>query len=495
MIEQSVNEKETYEVAKQWFSALKQGNVEVALSCLADDVEWLNYTIIPGFNDIMPWIGTYHGVEQVIETFQIFTGLVDVKFEELVKLAVQGEEAAGVIDERSIVKATGLEFEIEFVQWLTIRNGKIVRWKSYTDPSSIIRALRGDLRKRLAEAVENDDLEATKNLLKHGADPNSRNPNNGLTVLMIAAGKANAEMVEILLDAGADVFAVDSGAGASALHKACQGGSVEVVRLLVEAGAFVDCQAAATGHTPLVEALWFKYPDIVEYLLAKGAGLNINTHYGFTLLEHFQYALNVNVIGKDKLLQADKLLKERQQSDEEKIQSQKLMAAVTSNDVATVRQLIQSGVDVDERYPILNGFNDYHTPLLVAARDGHTEIVLELLKAGADVNATEPTFGAVPLHKAVYNGHADITKILVEQPGVDTNFQGLTNGYTPLHDAIWHGFADCARILIEAGARLELKGHDDKTPLDMAIEVFGSNHEVVQLIQSKLSNQELAQAA
>jgi ketosteroid isomerase-like protein len=58
------------------------------------------------------------------------------------KLVVDGEEAAGVIHEISLVKDTGLEFEIEFIQWLTIRNGKIVRWKSYTDPSQIILALK-----------------------------------------------------------------------------------------------------------------------------------------------------------------------------------------------------------------------------------------------------------------------------------------------------------------------------------------------------------------
>ena len=495
MNEQSVNETKTYEIAKQWFSAMAQGNVEAALNCLADDVEWVNYTIVPGFNDIMPWIGTYHGVEQVLETFKIFTDLVDVKLEEVTKLVVQGENAAGFVHERSLVKATGLEFEIEFVQWLTIRNGKIVRWKSYTDPSSIIVALRGDLRKRLVEAVENEDLEATKSLLKQGADPNSRNPENGLTVLMMAAGQANAELVKILIDAGADLFAVDSGAGTSALHKACQGGSVEVVRLLVEAGAFVDWVAPTTGHTPLMDALWFKWPAIVEYLLEVGAGLKLSTHYGFSLMEHFEYELNVNTIGKDKLLQAEKMLKERQKSDEEKIQIQKLMAAVNSNDIATVKQLIQSDVDVDERYPMLNGFNDAHTPLLVAARDGHTEIVAELLKAGADVNAIEPTFGAVPLHKSVYNGHAEITKMLVEQPGIDINFQGATNGYTPLHDALWHGYSECAEILINAGARLDLKGHDGKTPLAIAIDTFGPEHAVVKLIQSKLSKLELVQAA
>lgn len=142
MVDKS-NEESTREVARQWFDALTRGDAETLFSLLADDVEWINYTIVPGMNDIMPWIGTYHGVEQVAKTFEIFIGLCDVQLEELVKLSVDGEEAAGVIHERSVVKATGLEFEIEFVQWLTVRNGKIVRWKSYTDPSPIIVALRG----------------------------------------------------------------------------------------------------------------------------------------------------------------------------------------------------------------------------------------------------------------------------------------------------------------------------------------------------------------
>lgn len=99
---------------------------------------------------------------------------------------------------------------------------------------------------------------------------------------MIAAGQANAEMVKTLLDAGADLFVVDSGAGASALHKACQGGSLEVVKLLVEAGAYVDWVAPTTGHTALMDALWFKYPDIVQYLLDHG--VETESEYSLWLL-------------------------------------------------------------------------------------------------------------------------------------------------------------------------------------------------------------------
>lgn len=339
---------------------------------------------------------------------------------------------------------------------------------------------------QLIDAVQNNQLSEVQKLLATGANPNTRDATSGLTVLMMAAGQANPPLTQLLLEAGAEAVAVDTRAGASVLHKACQGGSVEVVRLLVEAGAFVDAVAPTTGHTPLMDALWFKWPDIVQYLLNHGAGLNLYTHYGFSLQQHFEYELNVNVIGRERLLEAEKMLNQRRESDQQQVESQQLMAAVNNDDLATIQQLIQSGVEIDQRYPMVNGFNDHHTPLLVACRDGHTEIAVALLKAGADVNAVEPVFGAVPLHKAVYNGHADITQILVEQPGINLNYQGATNGYTALHDSLWHGYDQCAEILINVGANLELRGHDGKMPLDIATEVFGADHQIVQLIQSKL---------
>jgi uncharacterized protein len=327
----------------------------------------------------------------------------------------------------------------------------------------------------LAAVIDRDERRVIA-LLNGGVDPNARDARSGLTALMIAAGQADLTTVRLLLSAGADVFTGDRYAGATALHKACQGGSLEVVRELVEAGAFIDAVAPTTGHTPLMDALWYKFPDIAKYLLECGVGLNLSTHYGFTLQEHFAYELNVNTIGKDRLLVAEQYLKERLRSDEEKSVGHRLMAAVTSGDAGTVAALINEGATVDERFPILNGFNDAHTPLLVAARDGHTEIAGLLLAAGADVNATEPTFGAVPLHKAVYNGHTALTRMISVWPGVNLDFQGATNGYTPLHDAIWHGYEECTRILLDAGARLDLRGHDGKAPLDLSVEVFGGEH-------------------
>lgn len=139
----SPTEHSTRDVAERWFAALTGGDIQTALTLLADDVEWINYKAVPGYNDEMPWIGTRHGPAEVLASFQTFIGVCDPQDERLMKLAVDGDEAAGVIAEKGIVRATGLAYEIEFIQWLTVRDGKIVRWKSYTDPSSIERAILG----------------------------------------------------------------------------------------------------------------------------------------------------------------------------------------------------------------------------------------------------------------------------------------------------------------------------------------------------------------
>jgi ankyrin repeat protein/ketosteroid isomerase-like protein len=494
----------TRAVAERWFAALTSGDFPTALDCLADDVEWINYAAVPGYNDDMAWIGTTRTKQGVIDSLGVFTGAVEVGTEELVRLSVDGQNAAGVIHEESVVRANGLPFEIEFVQWLTVRGGKIVRWKSYTDPSQIVRALRGSgdpgggqttdpVRERhtsraLIDAVLAADAAESARLLAEGADPDTRDPQSGLTALQIAACQADPSTVRALLAAGADPLTADTRGGATALHKACQGGSVEVARLLVEAGAFVDAVAPTTGHTPLMDALWYKYPDLVEYLLAQGAGLKVFTHYGFSLQQHFDYELNVNTRGKDLLLLAEQHVVDRRAGDEAAVQAQQLMAATAAGETDRVRELLEAGAAVNEVAPRLNGFNDGHTPLHVAARDGHTAIVALLLGAGADVNAVEPCFGAVPLHKAVYNGHADITALLVGREGVDLDFQGATNGYTPLHDALWHAYEDCARVLMDAGARTDLAGHDGKTAPELAAEVFGEEHPLTTDLRAAAAN-------
>jgi ankyrin repeat protein/ketosteroid isomerase-like protein len=474
----------TREVVGKYFTALENGDLPAAMALLSPEVDFE----LPKneWNAVIPYLGRHHGRDEVEKAFGVRAESTRTLDYAMRDMWADGDTAVAVVYTKAAAAHNDREYVVEDSHVLRVGDdGLIASWKVFFDPNEEIAAFTADDAERLVAAAWAGDTAAVGRILDAGAAVDHRDPASGLTPLMIAAGRADVALVRLLLDRGANVFDTDSGAGATALHKACQGGSVEIARLLVEAGAFVDAVAPTTGHTPLFDAVWFKYPDLVGYLLDQGAGLNVPTHYGFSLQQHFDYEVGVNTTGKDDMDRAAQYYEARKADDQRRTGEQALMAAVTAGDVDEVRRLIVAGAKVDERFPVVNGFNDAHTPLLVAARDGHAQAVKLLLEAGADVNAVEPTFGAVPLHKAVYNGHADSTRMIAERPGVDLDFQGATNGYSPLHDALWHGYEECAQVLVNAGAALDRVGHDGKTPLALAREVLGPSHPLTELIADR----------
>ncbi len=138
-----------------------------------------------------------------------------------------------------------------------------------------------------------------------------------------------------------------------------------------------------------------------------------------------------------------------------------LMTAVINNDIRSVQNLIQKGVDVNE----LDANQD--APLVIAAYKGYTEIVRKLLEAGADVAAVDPEMKATALHAAAYAGRTEAARLLIAYK-IDIDKQGPYNGYTALHDAIWQNNVETAKVLIDAGARLDIKSKDGQTALEMA---------------------------
>jgi ankyrin repeat protein len=59
------------------------------------------------------------------------------------------------------------------------------------------------------------------------------------------------------------------------------------------------------------------------------------------------------------------------------------------------------------------------TPLFIAAQNGHTEIITELIKYGADVSICRD-HDTSPLFMACQEGHEKIVKILIDN-GADVN--------------------------------------------------------------------------
>jgi len=345
----------------------------------------------------------------------------------------------------------------------------------------------GNLETGLLAAVREDDLQAATDLISRGADVNRRGP-LAYTPLMIAAGLGCVQMTDILLAAGADVHALDSSLGASPLHKAAQSGVVDVARLILDHGAFINLQSATVGHTPLIDAVWSKKPAMVKFLVERGAAVTIKTHYQGTVFDFIGtevcWTAGFTTPEEENWGRAIRpMLEDKQRRDEQAVNAQSLMQAVLKNDLAEVKRLIVSGVDVNEVSPVVGSGNDGQTPLLVACFNGFTDIVRELIDAGANPKIVDYLLKATPLHKAAFAGHPGPLQLLLEQGLVEVHAQGPYNGYTAMHDAVWHGHKEAAQVLIDANVRQDLRGFDGRTPLDLAVHL--GYDEIADMIRAK----------
>jgi len=162
----------------------------------------------------------------------------------------------------------------------------------------------------LLNTVLAGDVAKAAALLKSGADCNTKNE-EGATVLMLAAGAGNYEMVEMLLKAGAEVDATDA-RGWTALFKALfnyeqNRGFPDVVSLLIDAGADIEHQVAY-GTRPLMIAAGYGEARVVDVLLLAGvdvAAVNEGGRNAKTMAETKDYVEVVNQLHMYVLNQSD----------------------------------------------------------------------------------------------------------------------------------------------------------------------------------------------
>jgi ankyrin repeat protein len=96
---------------------------------------------------------------------------------------------------------------------------------------------------------------------------------------------------------------------------------------------------------------------------------------------------------------------------------------------------------------------------------GDRDAALEMIAAGADVNAAQGD-GTTPLHWAIYKIDADLTRALLErgaQPDVINNY-----GSSPLAEAVKVADARLVEMLLDAGADVEVPNQEGQTALMLA---------------------------
>ena len=139
--------------------------------------------------------------------------------------------------------------------------------------------------------------------------------------------------------------------------------------------------------------------------------------------------------------------------------------ACEKGDVELVKAIYEKHrVDVNEKD------KDGQTPLHLAAKKGHAEVVRMLFAFKADVSEKDAQ-GESPLHGAAEKGHPQVARMLITKLNADVNEQD-NDGWTPLHWAARHGDTAFVRMLIsEFKAKVDpptkQKG---STPLHVAAE-------------------------
>ena len=137
-----------------------------------------------------------------------------------------------------------------------------------------------------------------------------------------------------------------------------------------------------------------------------------------------------------------------------------LHIAVKKRNYDKAVELIRNGADINatDRYNM--------TALNYAATNGHVKIAKLLLEGGANVN-TKNEFGMTALNYAATNGHLDIAKLLIAK-GADVNAKNEF-GMTALHSATKNGHVDIAKLLIQLGANIDAQDNYQYTPLHYAV--------------------------
>ncbi|VDK35559.1 unnamed protein product [Taenia asiatica] len=151
-----------------------------------------------------------------------------------------------------------------------------------------------------------------------------------------------------------------------------------------------------------------------------------------------------------------------------------LRAARAGNLPKLIDAIAIHGIDINTCNA--SGLNALH----LASKEGHVEIVRELLRRHIDVN--QPTHkGNTALHIASLAGQFEVAKVLIEN-GALVNAQSQ-NGFTPLYMAAQENHLEVVTLLLANGANPSITTVDGFTPLAVALQQ-GHERTVAVLLES-----------
>ncbi|CAI8050974.1 Putative ankyrin repeat protein MM_0045 [Geodia barretti] len=224
-------------------------------------------------------------------------------------------------------------------------------------------------------AVKTREPDTLRELVRAGSDLNLQN-NEGLTPLMIAAWRGTtADITKILLEGEhINLDIQEKRTGWSALHFSAERGDSATTEALLKAGANPHLKDK-DGDTAVIMAVKSHEPDTLRELVRAGSDLNLQNNEGLTPLMIAARSERTDITNI--LLEGEHINLDIQ---EECTGLSALHFSADRGDSATTEALLKAGANLH-----LND-KDGDSALTLAAWCGHTNFVVKLVKAGADLD-------------------------------------------------------------------------------------------------------------
>jgi ankyrin repeat protein len=291
--------------------------------------------------------------------------------------------------------------------------------------------VQAHLRTALHAAAENGHVEVVQELSKV-ANVDAVD-SDGNTPLYLAAVQRHVDVAAVLLAARATANIINH-KGLTPLHAAAGHGDMPLMKMLLSWGANVH-PVDGRGYcdiTPLHQAC-MNGNNAASLLLATGAAVYTPCAKGFTALHYAAEAGHLDVVVV--LLRA-----------------KASMTAVTKGGL---------------------------TPLYLASKAGHEQVVRLLLRSGAP--STQSNGGWLALHGACDVNQIGVVKCLLREMPTWCVNAGGPEGATGLHLASKAGWTKVVQLLLKAGADVNIRDSQERSPLHYAI-IAGQSAMVEQLL-------------
>jgi uncharacterized protein len=128
-----MNEQQNVKLVQQAYECFGRGDIQGVLNSLSDQVEWR--TPKP---EGVPFGGEYRGRDGVARFFSELSQHEEITHFEPREFVAQGDSVVVHGYYASRVKATGRKAESEWVNWFTIRNGKVVKFQQFHDTAAAL---------------------------------------------------------------------------------------------------------------------------------------------------------------------------------------------------------------------------------------------------------------------------------------------------------------------------------------------------------------------